>query len=541
MSGGTGNQLLDTGLMIAAGVAAPELAPLLMEGGAAGLGLGATAATGLMGAGLSAGVAGLTGQDVGKAALMGGIGGAASGALGGVNAAEQGSMLAAGPTTTGAGLSTVPSAVTTANAVNTGIQNTLANSGDLVSGLDLGNQAVTGAQQVAPSAGIGGASNKALMIGGGSALGLNALMQPPNTILPQPPGQGVPDALKFSFDRSKYQPAIAPYYGGIASTYPQGPSAQRIQGYADGGSIGSIADMVDQMKAQQNPVPESLRYTFDRNTYQPAVSPYYGNVAPSTPQGPVAQQLKGYADGGTVEQMSRENAIGGNQMFPQSGIGGLTGANTYQNATNTPTGNNVLEPTDAITDPYTGAMKFATGGIAPTSPTQGTQQNSSLNLPAIRQYMSIASTPTGMKQVTILAQQGDYNAQFALNKLQGNNVQGVDAESQMPVQAAQGGIMGYAKGGDLGSYSDGGQLLKGPGTGISDDIPAKIGHHQPARLANNEFVIPARIVSEIGQGSTDAGAKKLYDMMDRVQNARKKTMGKGNFAKNSHAEKYLPA
>jgi len=94
---------------------------------------------------------------------------------------------------------------------------------------------------------------------------------------------------------------------------------------------------------------------------------------------------------------------------------------------------------------------------------------------------------------------------------------------------------------NLGSYSDGGQLLKGPGDGVSDDIPASIGGSQPARLAEGEFVVPARIVSELGNGSTDAGAKKLYDMMNRVQQARGKTTGKDNVAKNSHADKHLPA
>ena len=92
---------------------------------------------------------------------------------------------------------------------------------------------------------------------------------------------------------------------------------------------------------------------------------------------------------------------------------------------------------------------------------------------------------------------------------------------------------------DLGSYSDGGRLLKGPGNGVSDDIPATIAGKQPARLATNEFVIPARIVSEIGNGSTDAGAKALYDMMDRVQNDRKKSMGKGKFAVDSKASRHL--
>jgi hypothetical protein len=110
---------------------------------------------------------------------------------------------------------------------------------------------------------------------------------------------------------------------------------------------------------------------------------------------------------------------------------------------------------------------------------------------------------------------------------------------------ASGGIAGYAVGGgigSLGSYSDGGRLLKGPGDGVSDSIPATIGtKQQPARLADGEFVIPARIVSELGNGSTDAGAKKLYAMMDRVQRARGKTTGKNKVAANSRSDKYLPA
>jgi hypothetical protein len=108
--------------------------------------------------------------------------------------------------------------------------------------------------------------------------------------------------------------------------------------------------------------------------------------------------------------------------------------------------------------------------------------------------------------------------------------------------------MGKAAGGsisdaayNLGSYSDGGRLLRGPGDGVSDSIPAVIGKRQPARLADGEFVVPARIVSELGNGSTEAGARKLYAMMDRIQKARKKTVGKGKVAKNSRSEKYLPA
>ena len=109
---------------------------------------------------------------------------------------------------------------------------------------------------------------------------------------------------------------------------------------------------------------------------------------------------------------------------------------------------------------------------------------------------------------------------------------------------ASGGMPSYALGGlgTLGGYSDGGRLLRGPGDGVSDSIPATIGRkQQPARLADGEFVVPARIVSELGNGSTDAGAKKLYAMMDRVQRARGKTTGKNKVAANSRADKYLPA
>ena len=124
------------------------------------------------------------------------------------------------------------------------------------------------------------------------------------------------------------------------------------------------------------------------------------------------------------------------------------------------------------------------------------------------------------------------------------------AETSASGMDTEGGVAEgiYAHGGEirgishLGSYSDGGRLLRGPGDGVSDDIPAVIGKKQPARLADGEFVVPARIVSELGNGSTEAGARKLYAMMDRIQAGRKKTMGdKKQFAKDSKADRHLPA
>ena len=99
----------------------------------------------------------------------------------------------------------------------------------------------------------------------------------------------------------------------------------------------------------------------------------------------------------------------------------------------------------------------------------------------------------------------------------------------------------YATGGgiaSLGGYSDGGRMLKGPGDGMSDSIPASIGSKQPARLADGEFVVPADVVSHLGNGSTDAGAKQLYAMMNKVRKARTGNQKQG---RQISAGKYLPA
>lgn len=95
-------------------------------------------------------------------------------------------------------------------------------------------------------------------------------------------------------------------------------------------------------------------------------------------------------------------------------------------------------------------------------------------------------------------------------------------------QLADGGVAGYAKGG----------YLDGPGDGMSDSIPATIEGKQPARLADGEFVVPADVVSHLGNGSTKAGSKRLYGMLDKVRKARTGTKQQGKQIK---PEKYMPA
>lgn len=85
-------------------------------------------------------------------------------------------------------------------------------------------------------------------------------------------------------------------------------------------------------------------------------------------------------------------------------------------------------------------------------------------------------------------------------------------------------------------YAKGG-YLDGAGDGMSDSIPATIEDRQPARLADGEFVVPADVVSHIGNGSSKAGAKRLYAMLDRVREARTGTTKQG---KEINPKKYMP-
>jgi hypothetical protein len=106
---------------------------------------------------------------------------------------------------------------------------------------------------------------------------------------------------------------------------------------------------------------------------------------------------------------------------------------------------------------------------------------------------------------------------------------------------ADGYNFGFAQGGiaPMPEYQAGGKLLRGPGDGMSDDIPAVIRGKgvQRAALADGEFVIPADVVSHLGNGSTEAGAKKLYQMMALIRKAR---TGKSKQAPQVNVDKFLP-
>ena len=181
-------------------------------------------------------------------------------------------------------------------------------------------------------------------------------------------------------------------------------------------------------------------------------------------------------------------------------------------------------PTTAVPQVYHPSYAgYAGAGYAEGGVTSLTQSSGAPNLdfmdggsyPMSQQDHMIFNTP---KQMPAGAQEIAAQYEVKTNPLTGEPV----------AKFAHGGIANLA---------EGGRLLNG----VSDDIPAHIDGKQPAKLSEGEFVVPARIVSELGNGSTDAGAKRLYAMMDRIQKQRGKTTGKGKFSVDSKAYRALPA
>jgi len=114
------------------------------------------------------------------------------------------------------------------------------------------------------------------------------------------------------------------------------------------------------------------------------------------------------------------------------------------------------------------------------------------------------------------------NYQSKLSGLDPNTLASKELFSLIPTLSPPGAAAGGQMPGGIAMLAQG-RYLKGNGDGVSDSIPARFsGSGQEARLADGEFVIPARVVSEIGNGSSDAGARKLYAMLDRVESHAKK-------------------
>jgi hypothetical protein len=281
----------------------------------------------------------------------------------------------------------------------------------------------------------------------------------------------------------------------------------------------------------------------DYQAYEaPRPNPYYQAQYPTYAAEGGVMKL---AYGGPVERMSQMNTA----MNPQGGLypQGMIDKTQYALPTQRPTSMEVLDA---------GAQRtFAEGGIARYRnkgqvnvlqdyiDRQGQQQMSplpeSVGVPRTGIFRD-TDVDTARKDALTAAMirlgkinKGAGIKTVALPKTSIKGLGDISGATRDVTEAAKGGMMSH-----LGGYSDGGRMLKGPGDGMSDSIPATIAGKQPARLADGEFVIPADVVSHLGNGSTDAGAKKLYGMMAKIRKAR---TGKKKQAPAVKANKYMPA
>jgi hypothetical protein len=278
----------------------------------------------------------------------------------------------------------------------------------------------------------------------------------------------------------------------------------------------------------------------------PRPNPYYRPVYAA--QGGIMQLQGG---GGPVERMSMMNTA----MNPQGGLypQGMIDKTQYATPTQRPVSAELMM--DAPAYERSSPMLMAEGGIARYRnrgqvnvlqdyiDRQGQQQMSPLsrspNMPDGGIYRD-TDVDTARKDALTAAMirlgktsKGAGIKPLALPKTSIKGLGDISGATRDVTEAAKGGAMSH-----LGGYSDGGRMLKGPGDGMSDSIPATIAGKQPARLADGEFVVPADVVSHLGNGSTDAGAKKLYGMMAKIRKAR---TGKKKQAPAVKANKYMPA
>ena len=215
-----------------------------------------------------------------------------------------------------------------------------------------------------------------------------------------------------------------------------------------------------------------------------------------------AETARDAAAGAAAGQAPAGSGILGNTYGPAA-----AGMNMYQKA--------------ALSSLALKGLTSGSGGAGGEAPTQTSSQNTTQATPA-----PITQAPMPFAFPTYSSNQS----------YPGMNYSPTPYAQPMLYRYAEGGIAGLDSG-DLGGYAAGGKLLRGPGDGMSDSIEANIGGKQPARLADGEFVVPADVVSHLGNGSTDAGAKHLYKMMDNIRKAR---TGNPKQGKKINADKFLP-
>lgn len=265
---------------------------------------------------------------------------------------------------------------------------------------------------------------------------------------------------------------------------------------------------------------------------------------------PLKGALFGALGGGVTSGLG--SALGGAQAGQAMGTAGSTATNVGTNV-GANVASNVADDL-ALAGSTAGNVAPKTGFMDIFKPTEGGPEfgqrlgNYIVQNPYSAQMSGASLANTMFNQPDFSAPSNEYDGplkRFRFNPstyrpafAEGGGITDIDLGSTAQLTGSPVTMMASGGIADLGSYSDGGRLLKGPGDGMSDSIPARIGRRQPARLADGEFVVPADVVSHLGNGSTDAGAKQLYDMMDKVRRAR---TGNKKQGREINPRKFVPA
>lgn len=436
--------------------------------------VGGVLAGGLAGAGFGALGAGLRGGDVGKGALMGGLGGAISGGMGAYDNVYQ--------------------------------------------AVDAGSQLVStplpeGGVQTIPADEL--AKQQATQ---------QAAQQTSSNLVTTPPG--TPPSAPVAPEGMRINPETGDAYRQLASSAGPQNVINPTSSYQTAGLMGKTAMLAapgigGAMAEKPEEIPGAEPYR-----RQATLSPDFQGYTPPQPDPYYRAQYTRYAAGGglmdayqaggPVERMSMANTA----MNPQGGLypQGMIDKTQYATPIQRPVSAELVSEAPAYE--RSSPMLMAGGGST------SDKKKKRASLTADRTINSLDPYNAALAQLN--------NARY------GANMSGIGALNpamtslgELPAVAGAGG--GVAS---LGGFSDGGRMLKGPGDGMSDSIPATIANKRPARLADGEFVVPADVVSHLGNGSTDAGARKLYSMMDKVRRAR---TGKKKQAPAVNTGRFMPA
>jgi hypothetical protein len=512
--------------------------------GAVGSAVGGGLAAGAIGAGLGAGTAALTGGDVGKGALMGGVGGALTGGLAsGIGAAGGAAAAGTGASTAiGAGSGAAGGAAAAAAGGEDPLKGALM--GGVAGGIGGYAKGIDSVATPAADTGVSKMANQTVIGVKNPSMGYGSLPNSP-AITNAPPASMMSSVGEAPVYGSLPQSNLAnvnPNMSGLPAAYTPTPVASATPSLAStsSGYLQKGIDLIKEHPAEAMQIGGAgiNMLSTPQNQQFPQGQPI-NTTNYLSPNFQRYEATPTYADGGSVGYEPSVTMYGGAADGYADGgmLGGMPGAGMVKGIYNAGIGGSVapgLKNTLFGKDETDTQMQQAQPQQAPQQAPQGPMNPIVAKAMAATQQVQQAEQAQQAQQIQPV--QAQPQAQPITPSM------GIAQPQIQPVGMASGGITdGY----NLGGYAHGGipRLLSGEGDGVDDQIPATIGEDgkQPARLANNEFVIPARAVSELGNGSSEAGGKILQQMVDRVQARRAKTIGKGKIAVNSKAVKDLPA